>query len=401
MITKMKKIIYTLMAVTALTMISCQPGSNEPTQLSQQERQLKQAVSADVNNNIIPTYSALAQEALTLAEKTQDMLDKFDAGNLTEADVQAAIDAWVKARAHWELSESFLFGPVSDLNVDPHIDSWPLAKDDLLSLLNNATQMAAIEADPSWVSANLGYGLLGFHAIEYMLYDPDNDDPTNVRVHDITSYTRAELVYTNAVAQDLAGQVNMLYACWVGIDKLSQAQKDFLEELELEKSDYRDPYNAKMIELNSSIYKTYGAVADQIMQGCVDIADEVGNTKIGTPNGAADEAAKNYIESPYALNSIVDFQDNIKSIKNSFAGKGVSGEYTLYQFFVDNGYQADADATLTLIDESITTIAAIPEPFITNAKTSQADVAVAKVGTDLVNQLTKMQGLIETILNKK
>lgn len=396
----MKKIFYAVLAVMTIAMAGCKKEeSNTPSGLTAQEQQLKNAISADVNNNIIPIYTNLAEKSAALVEATATMLDNFDTETLTEADVQAAIDAWVAARAYWELSESFLFGPVADYNVDPHIDSWPLDKDALESLLNNEAQMKAIEEDESWVSANLGYGLLGFHAIEYMLYDPTNNDPNNVKVHNISSYTRAELVYAYAVAVDLAGQVAMLQACWEGIDALPEDMQQLLEYLELEKPDYYDPYKDRMIELNSSRYKTYGAVADQILQSCIDIADEVGNTKIGTPNSAADEAAVNYIESPYALNSIVDFQDNIRSILNSFVGVKES-DYSLYQFFADNGYKEEADATVALINESIETIGLIPEPFISNATGSEADAAVAKVGTDLVDQLTAMQELLQQILNK-
>lgn len=395
----MKKIFYLFLAALTLSAVGCKKNENAPTEETSTDVQLKAAISDDVNNNIIPVYKDLADKAFELSEATTTMLEHFEANALTEADVRAAIDKWVDARAYWEKSESFLFGPVADYNVDPHIDSWPLDKDALQSVLNNTTQMGYIENDPSWVSTNLGYGLLGFHAIEYMLYDPTNTDPDNVKIHNLQSYTHAELVYTNAVAQDLAGQVLMLYACWKGIDALGADQLALLEELELEKPDYYDPYMYKMINLNSSIYKTYLSVADQILQGCVDIADEVGNTKIGMPNSATDEASRHYIESPYALNSIVDFQDNIKSIKNSFAGVGVSGEYSLYQFFADNGHKAEADATMTLIDESIAAIAAIPEPFISNATGSAADAAVEKVGTELADRLMEMQNLLSQMLN--
>lgn len=67
-------------------------------------------------------------------------------------------------------------------------------------------------------------------------------------------------------------------------------------------------------------YKTYQEVAEEIIQGCIDIADEVGNTKIGRPHNGSSLDDRNYIESPYSLNSIEDFQDNIRSIKNSYCG---------------------------------------------------------------------------------
>ena len=42
---------------------------------------------------------------------------------------------WKLTRQHWELTESFLFGPVANLEIDPAIDDWPINYVDLDSVM--------------------------------------------------------------------------------------------------------------------------------------------------------------------------------------------------------------------------------------------------------------------------
>ncbi len=148
-----------------------------------------------------------------------------------------------------------------------------------------------------------------------------------------------------------------------------------------------------------SIYKTYQAAVETLVQGCIDIADEVGNTKIGTPNkaasaGSADavEAAKNYIESPYSLNSIVDFVGNIISIRNCYEGSK-AGDASVSEYIATIDAELDAKVK-ALIEESMDIIGSIPEPFAANATCEAANNAVIKVGTDLVAALEDVYAAI-------
>jgi hypothetical protein len=134
-----------------------------------------------------------------------------------------------------------------------------------------------------------------------------------------------------------------------------------------------------------SIYKTYQEVAEEILQGCIDIADEVGNTKIGRPHQGSTVDDRNYIESPYSLNSIEDFVDNIKSIRNAYCGAN-SSDASVSKYI--KSVNPDLDARVqSAIENAISAISAIPEPFAKNASGSVAGNAVTVVGTDLVNVL--------------
>lgn len=365
----------------ALPLVSCSDSDNNdnPENLSEKEATFKKASEDYINNTVLPTYKGMADAAITLYENCETIRDHFKAGKLTEADVKAAGDAWKTSRKNWELSEAFLFGPAADHNIDPHIDSWPLDKGQMITLLDEIKAGKEVNTDV------LGYGLLGFHSIEYLLYEL-TEDGTQSKTHSL-DYTPEELDYLCLVAENLRNQCVCLEACWAGTDNVSEKKQAILEEAEL---DLGKNHGWMMMNAgqSGSIYKTYQAVAEEIIQGCIDIADEVGNQKIGRPCMGTAEEDRNYIESPYSLNSIEDFVDNIKSIRNSYQGAN-DGNASISDFVKKNNPTLDKEVR-EAIEKAITAISAIPEPFEKNARGAQAQAAVKAVGTDLVDTLEKV-----------
>jgi hypothetical protein len=281
---------------------------------------------------------------MELLDKCIDIAANHEDGTLTSADIQAAATVWKESRRYWELSEAFLFGPAADYNIDPHIDSWPLDKDAMDRLLVEIRNGADYSIDN-----NFGYGLLGFHSIEYMLFELSADGKTTDNI-------------------SLDKQLRLIGA-----------------ELDKNKN-----YGWMMINAGQagSIYKTQLEVAEEIIQGCIDIADEVGNTKIGRPHSGSSLEDRNYIESPYSLNSIEDFQDNIRSIQNSYLGAN-TGDASISDYIKSVNPSLDTEMR-EAITKAISTIGAIPEPFAQTASGSEAATAVTVVGTDLVNTLNKV-----------
>ena len=267
---------------------ACSDNNNEGTQtgtLSEKETALKEAINPYVNNTVIATYKNLADATLDLCEKCE------------------AID------------EAFLYGAAGDYNIDPHIDSWPLDKASMEAMLSNPKQMA--QMSPDYVGNNLGYGLLGFHAIEYMLFQLNASEESQPR--DVSKFTKEETIYLAAIAGDLRNQCIRLEASWAGMDNVTSEKQGILTDAELEPS-----FNYGQSMLNAGVagskYVNYTDAAQELIQGCIDIADEVGQQKIGRPATGTSEEDKNYIESPYSLNSITDFVDNIISIRNAYTG---------------------------------------------------------------------------------
>lgn len=368
---------FMLFGAFALAVSSCSESKDGPESgtMSEKEKALQSAAQEYVTNTVLPTYKDMADAAIEMRELCHTMQSKHEAGTLAESDIKAAGEAWKKARKSWELSEAFLFGPAANHNIDPHIDSWPLDKaamDNLLTQIRNGNAWS--------LENNGGYGLIGFHAVEYMLFELSEDENTS-KVHS-TDYTPEELEYLVAVADDLCAQCVCLEACWAGMDGLSQTKKDILEEAEL---DYGENYGWEMMNAGQagSRFKTYQEVAEEIIQGCIDIADEVGNTKIGRPHIGSSSEDKNYIESPYSLNSIEDFVDNIRSVRNAYQGMGAA---SVSDYVKSRDAVADA-AVRTAIENAIAAIEKIPEPFAKTASGPEAEAAMKAAGTDLVAAL--------------
>ena len=123
---------------------------------SEQEDYLRNTLTNLVNNVIVPTYTALADDVEDL-EKT---LNGLTVNTITQAQINTACNDFKKARENWERSEAFLMGAASDFDVDPTIDSWPLNRTLLLSYFNNGMNDEMLE-DAT---------ILGFHALEFILF---------------------------------------------------------------------------------------------------------------------------------------------------------------------------------------------------------------------------------------
>ena len=370
-------------ALMSTSMVACSDDDDEPSTEeqtpSEKEVALKKALIPYVDNTVVPTYKGMADHAVALSKQCDAMYEAFEAGKLTSDLVAKAGEEWKLSRKYWEQSEAFLFGAAGDYNIDPHIDSWPLDKnamDDLLDL---------IRSGHDWnIDNNAGYGLLGFHALEYMLFELSEDGNTSL-THN-TNYTKEELIYTCKVAEDLRNQCVRLEAAWAGMDNVTSEKAGFLTDAELEPTiNYGE--SMKNAGKGGSLYKSYQDAAEEVLQGCMDICDEVGALKIGKPANGSSEEDKKYIESPYSLNSIVDFQDNIISIKNSYRGSQ-AGDASISDFIKSVKPSLDKEV-VEKIDAAIAAIAKIKEPFAKHATEPEADAAIAAL-EDLMGSLEQV-----------
>ncbi len=132
------------------------------------EDEFKLIAEKYVSNVVLPTYEDLKEKTVAL----NNAIRAF-AANPGNAGFERACQAWLDARAPWETSEAFLFGPVADLGLDPNMDSWPLDQDAIVNILKNGNfgslnwsgnykeEDKAIEAAQS---------VRGFHTLEFLLF---------------------------------------------------------------------------------------------------------------------------------------------------------------------------------------------------------------------------------------
>ena len=345
-----KTLAVALMAT--MTLASCEKENNN---VANDDQQAEAIVAQFVDHTVAPTYTALASNAEQLANQLATLK-----ANPTQQALQQACETFLAAREQWEKSEAFLFGAAGDYGIDPHIDSWPLDEDAFNTLMGSPAMLEALDGEDGDVVAGerLGNALLGFHGIEYILFR--NGQPRSVG--DITA---DQWKYVVAVAGDLRNRCYQLEVGWLG-DAAPAAHIEKLDDLELQYTvaggNYSYGENMKNAGQAGSTYGTRAAALMAILQGCSDIADEVGSSKIYAAWHGEDVT---YIESPYSYMSITDFRNNIVSIQNAYMG-GIEGRRdegkSLHSYLKSLNAGLDSQV-MAAIDNALAKIDAMPAPF--------------------------------------
>jgi predicted lipoprotein len=380
--------------ILGLSVSSCKDDDDPATENTLDSQKTK-TIEQYVNGVVVSTYRSLADESIDLYEACVRLKE-----NPTQANISAVCDEWIEARKYWEQSEAFLYGAAADYNIDPHIDSWPLDKAQLDLALLNGTLIANMRENGCNFDgfATLGYGLLGFHAVEYMVFRDGGPRNYGEGVDkDGVSYgalSETELVYCAAVAEDLRNQCIRLEASWAGIENITDEKQSILEDAELEPSLNYGEIMIAAGESGNKIYKTQLAAYVEVLQGAADISDEVGNTKITDPVNSGNVLD---VESWYSWNSIADFADNIRSVQYAYYGNAGN---TIHETSV-SAYVKSLNATLdseiqAAIAAAIKEIEDMPAPFRNNLTEEASGKAKAACNA----LLDKLEEAIELIQEK-
>jgi len=381
-----------------------------------------------INGVVYPTYKNLAASADDLYQEAVNVQQKHEAGTLTDADVEAACEAFKAAREYWEKSEAFLFGAATDFNIDPHMDSWPLNQGQMANFLSNSTMVAGLYSDDPIAFVNQHNSefdtALGFHGIEFVLFR--DGAPRKAAVFDgiedhssfskVTVQCKDELAFLVAVAGDVRDNCYRLEVSWLG-QQAATAHKERVAELgvwthALDNNGYY--YGADML-LAGTDGSTYASITATLVtlvgaSGCGNIANEVASQKIGQAYRVAtgqpsldpeEPDAIDYIESPYSKRSYIDYRDNIYSIKNSLYGnidQTSPHAHSIMTFLKDNGYSGLDDLQSALDDAiaKLTTCVNSGVSFVDNPGAQQAGDAMEAVDA-LNGQLEAASQWIETL----
>ena len=330
---------------------------------AEQETYLRNVLTNLVNNVIVPTYTELADDVEDL-EKT---LNGLTVSTITQAQINEACDDFKDARENWERSEAFLMGAASDFDIDPTIDSWPLNRSLLLSYFNNGMNDEMLE-DAT---------ILGFHALEFILFR--NGQPRKVAefqgndtYKNFERITGAqELKYAQTICNLLKQRCFQLQVAWEGqttknasrMAVVRNAGLDYLTENGLSFGENLTTAGQNSKSTFTSLKAAIAQVLSDDEGSCVGIANEVGTAKIANPFSAGDIS---YVESPYSYNSIRDFQDNIRSIRNVWFGStsGSAASVSFDGFFKSVGETATNNNVNNAVNNAINKIGAMPAPFV-------------------------------------
>ena len=322
-----------------------------------QDSEYDAIINQYVDAVVLPTYADLKTKNSAL----YDAVVAFG-NNPSNAGFSNICDAWLTAREPWESSEAFLFGPVADYGLDPNMDSWPLDQEAIVNTLMSQQ-----------------WNEMGFHTLEFLAFRDGkartlndaatDDDPANTVYNETNANAWAQ--YMRNTAQLLVDDVTLLVNAW------------------------NNGYAAAFKSHNGGDFTSGLSCIEQIIDGCVDIAGEVGEAKIGEPydlyvSGKTTEALY-AVESWYSWHSRDDYTNNILSIRNAYFGSrdGSINANSLSKLVAKYNPELDVRVKAS-ITAAAAAIQAIPQPFRNNINSAEAAAAMdacAELADVLENEL--------------
>lgn len=317
----------------ALFVAGCGGGSggsgNSENFIDQNSELTTTVIENYVDDVVIATYYDLRLKATALREAVEDI----EGG--TQADVQAAADAWTAARIPWEQSEAWLFGPVDFKGHDPALDSWPVNRTDLDTVLASPDVLTE-----EYVSA-LPPEEKDFHTAEYRLFREGE-------TRNLSTFTPREIQYLIATAKDIESTAIELHEDW---------------------AEGAEPYGDVLKNAGgdgNTVYPSLLSGIEEMINGMSIILDEVANGKIADPY---DEQDVELVESQFSFNSRADFAHDIVGVLNAYKGCRVVSlddrtcEAAGLDDLVGQSDSALAERVENEINAAIDAILAISQPF--------------------------------------
>ncbi|MBV5283838.1 MAG: peptidase M75 [Paludibacter sp.] len=362
---------------TAVGFTACDKSGTEGTE-DGYGYDFKAVINTYVDDVVLNTYTDMKDKATILYEAVEVYKANPSVG-LTNV-----CAAWRTMRIPWEQSEGFLFGPAALLSLDPSLDSWPLDKTQLQSIIDSNIEIS--------LDAIASSNVHGFHTIEYLIFK-DGEPRT-------TALTDRELKYLIAATEYLRNDTYLLWANWVGASNITDTK--VLAAFKENETDVKYNFSEQFKKAGAagSIFLSESDAIDQIIDGCIDIASEVGAQKIGGPNATAKqgnlEQAVLDVESWYSWNSTDDYANNIISIRNSyFGGRGktaATASANSISAFVKSKNAGLNIEVGTAIETAYEAIKAMTYPFRNNLTGAKVDAAIDACG-DLELTLAKIKTL--------
>ena len=377
----MKKNLFLMgLAIMGLfTMSSCSSDDDDKKEdnVTIQDAEYDAIITQYVDAVVMPTYTDLLAKNKSLLNKVIAFGDAPSNANFS-----AVCNAWLEAREPWESREAFLFGPVADYGLDPNMDSWPLDQAGIVALLesqqwNSMTWTGDYDEDDDGIAA--AQNVRGFHTLEFLAFKDGkartltdaaaDNDPANAVYNESNKTAWAQ--YMRNTATLLVEDAQTLYDAW------------------------NNGYAATFKSHNGGDFTSGISCIEQLIDGCVDIAGEVGEAKIGEPydlyvSGKTTEALY-AVESWYSWHSRDDYTNNIYSIRNAYYGSrnGQINANSLSTLVAK--YNADLDTKVkNAINDAAKAIQAIPQPFRNNINSAEAAAAMdacAELSDVLENEL--------------
>ena len=366
-----------LCTFTACSSSSDDDKKPETQEVTIQDSEYDAIINQYVDNVVMPTYRDLKTKNSALYNAVVAF-----GNNPSNAGFQTICDAWLAAREPWESSEAFLFGPVADFGLDPNMDSWPLDQEAIVNTLksqqwNTMEWEGDYDEDDEAIAA--AQNVRGFHTLEFLAF---RDGKARTLTDQAASDNAADYVYDESNA-----------TAWA--QYMRNTAQLLVDDVTLLCDEWEDSYANEFKKHNGGDFTSGLSCIEQLIDGCIEIAGEVGGAKIGEPydlyvSGKTQEALY-AVESWYSWHSRDDYTNNIYSIRNAYYGSrdGSINNNSLSKLVAK--YDAELDSKVkTAITAAAAAIQAIPQPFRNNINSSEARAAMeacADLGDILENEL--------------
>lgn len=348
-----------LCTFTACSSSSDDDKKPETQEVTIQDSEYDAIINQYVDNVVMPTYRDLKTKNSALYNAVVAF-----GNNPSNAGFQTICDAWLAAREPWESSEAFLFGPVADFGLDPNMDSWPLDQEAIVNTLksqqwNSMTWEGDYDEDDEAIAA--AQNVRGFHTLEFLAF---RDGKARTLTDQAASDNAADYVYDESNA-----------TAWA--QYMRNTAQLLVDDVTLLCDAWETSYANEFKKHNRGDFTSGLSCIEQLIDGCIEIAGEVGGAKIGEPydlymSGKTQEALY-AVESWYSWHSRDDYTNNIYSIRNAYFGSrdGSINNNSLSKLVAK--YDADLDSRVkAAIKAAADAIQAIPQPFRNNINTAEA-----------------------------
>lgn len=363
----MKKYLFLASAITIMSigLVACGSDKDEETNVNNvqiSDSEYDAVIQQYVDAVVLPTYRELKTKNTILFNAVVDF-----GNNPSDNAFQKICDAWLDARQPWESSEAFLFGPVANYGLDPNMDSWPLDQEAIVSLLasqkwNQMEWTGDYDEDDEAIAA--AQNVRGFHTLEFLAFK----DGKARTLNDASGSDAAGAVYNssnaNAWAQYMKNTAQLLVS---DVTTLVDA--------------WENGYANEFKKHSGGDFTSGLSCIEQIIDGCIDIAGEVGDSKIGEPYNLYQSGKKTEalyaVESWYSWHSREDYRNNIYSIRNSYYGSrdGSINANSLSALVAK--YNPSLDKKVKdAISKAAQAIMDISQPFRNNINSSEAVAAM-------------------------
>ncbi|GAA4026268.1 hypothetical protein GCM10022409_07810 [Hymenobacter glaciei] len=274
---------FTLALAATLLLAGCQKEEIDPQNTAAGSPGYNATALLDyaANGVILGTYRDLDAKTATLQTAVAAL-----AAAPTPAALAAARQAYRDARAPWEATEAFAFGPVSTQGLDAVIDTWPLNRVDLTALLASTDPLTPASLRPR------DGGLQGFHPIEFLLFGNNANKA-------LADFTPREYLFLKSSAQNLKAATTQLLQAWQpGGGNFAAA--------------------VAKAGPGSTVYPKQKQAVQELLDGLIGPADELANSKIEQPLA---QQTTDVEEAKFSQNSKAEFLQNLAGIEAIYTGR--------------------------------------------------------------------------------